>query len=98
VSISALENFSKVRTARLAALCKLWGAVKYLHPNLVRKNLDWDNALVAVLPLASSALSLKDFKDVAEKLLGHLGDPNTCVVTTHDQLPQSPCKLFMKSN
>ena len=91
--VSALDNFSKVRTQRLAALCKLWGTVKYLHPFLVRKGFDWDSSLVSILPLASGALSLQDFNKVTEKLLSLLGDPNTVTKTTVDiQEPLSPSK------
>lgn len=38
---------TNAKTRRLAVLCKVWGLVKFMHPFLSYKNIDWDggNAL-----------------------------------------------------
>jgi predicted secreted protein len=35
-----------VRAERLVGLAKVWGAVKYFHPSLAYREIDWDKALV----------------------------------------------------
>jgi hypothetical protein len=45
VSTSAQD----ARVERLAGLAKVWGAVKYFHPYLAYRELDWDKALVETL-------------------------------------------------
>ena len=48
-------DFPEILQARLAGLCKLWGAVKYFHPYLVYKDIDWDQALIETLPKVRQA-------------------------------------------
>ena len=40
-----------VRFDRLAALGRLWATVKYFHPALAHRPVDWDSALVATIPI-----------------------------------------------
>jgi hypothetical protein len=40
---------------RLAHLGKLWGEVRYLHPYLAYKEIDWDGALVRAIPAVRAA-------------------------------------------
>src|SRR6478672_3573499 len=37
-------------TERLVHVVKLWGQIRYLHPWLAYKDVDWDSALVNALP------------------------------------------------
>ncbi len=46
---------SEYQTERLAALGKLWGAVKFFHPFLAYKDIDWDGALVKAIPRVKAA-------------------------------------------
>ena len=46
----AVEKPSENQTERLAALGKLWGAVKFFHPFLAYRDIDWDGALVKAIP------------------------------------------------
>ena len=38
-----------IRFDRLAALGRLWATVKYFHPALADRHLDWDSALAATI-------------------------------------------------
>jgi C-terminal processing protease CtpA/Prc len=69
-----------VRIARLAALGRVWGAIKYFHPALVSKPIDWDSALVAAIPRVRAAKSRADFAAAIDTMLAALGDPLTRVV------------------
>ena len=62
---------------RLAALGRLWGAVKYFHPYLAYKPIDWDQALVQTIPRVKAAATTDDYMAALNHLLSFLGDPTT---------------------
>ena len=77
-----------VRTARLAALSRLWGAIKYFHPALVSRPIDWDSALVATIPRVRAATTRADFAAAIDAMLAPLADPLTHVVKHTPMAPQ----------
>jgi C-terminal processing protease CtpA/Prc len=68
------------RAERLAALGKLWARVKYFHPYLAYKPVDWDGALVEALPKAAAASTSGEYAAAVDSMLARLGDPATRVV------------------
>ena len=54
---SAASSTEEVRVARLAGLAKSRGAVKFFHPFLAYREIDWDKVLVDTLPTAIKFLS-----------------------------------------
>jgi C-terminal processing protease CtpA/Prc len=60
---------------RLAHLAELWGVVKFIHPFVATMGIDWDGALLAVLPEVQSARSTRDYRAALQRMLGTLGDP-----------------------
>ena len=68
------------RVERLVALCKLWGAIKYFHPYLADRDVDWDAALVAALQKTDAAQSADDYANAVETMIAVLNDPTTRVV------------------
>lgn len=64
---------------RLARVGRLWGTVRYLHPWVAYKDVDWDAALVAALPKVRAAKSAEEYRAAVQGLLGALGDPVTRV-------------------
>lgn len=64
----------------LESICKLWGKIKFTHPYIPLKNIDWDAALIETLPLVRSAESREEFRQAIVKLLSFLDDPATRVV------------------
>jgi C-terminal processing protease CtpA/Prc len=65
---------------RIAALGRLWVAVKYFHPFLAYKDLDWDAALLSALPKAAASRSAGEYAAAIESMLSVLGDPATRVL------------------
>ena len=47
-AIFALDKISQ--TEKLAATCKVWGFLKYYHPNVASGELNWDSQLLEKLP------------------------------------------------
>jgi len=69
-----------VRIGRLAALGKLWGVIKFFHPYLAYKDMDWDAALVETIPKVNEAKSADEYRAAVTHMLSFLNDPNTRVV------------------
>jgi C-terminal processing protease CtpA/Prc len=65
---------------RLAHLGKLWGAVRYLHPYLAYKEIDWDGALVRAIPAVRAARTPAEYAAAVQTMLSALGDPVTRAV------------------
>lgn len=71
-----------VRLNRLMGLGKLWGTVRYLHPYLAYKQIDWDAALVKALPEVREAKTAGEYASAVQKMLNALGDPTTRILQT----------------
>ena len=66
--------------ARLAGLGQLWGAVKYFHPALAHRPIDWDSALVAAIPRVRAAHTRDQYAMAVGGMLAALGDQATRVL------------------
>lgn len=67
----------EARIARLAGLAKAWGAVKYFHPYLAYRQIDWDKALIETLPKVSAAKTAQEYESAVNQMLAVLGDKST---------------------
>ena len=65
------------RVAKLAGLARLWGAVKFFHPYLAYKDIDWDKALIETIPRVNSAKTPEEYNAAINHLLSFLNDKNT---------------------
>jgi C-terminal processing protease CtpA/Prc len=73
----AQASSDAARIERLAALGKLWGAIKFFHPYLAYKDIDWDEALVQTIPKVNAAKSADEYRAAVAHMLSFLNDPNT---------------------
>jgi C-terminal processing protease CtpA/Prc len=64
---------------RLTHLARLWGAVRFLHPWLATREIDWDAALVKAIPRVRAARTPEQYAAAVQTMLGALGDPVTRV-------------------
>ncbi len=78
VLLSAAPDDPEVE--RLVRLARVWAAVKFLHPVLLQREIDWDGALVRALPGVRSAATAEDFARAVGSMLAELNDPVTRVV------------------
>ncbi len=62
-----------------AALGRVWGTVKYAHPALAFREVDWDAALVEALPKATAAKTPDALAEAIGAMLRRLDDPLTRV-------------------
>ncbi|HXW07306.1 MAG TPA: S41 family peptidase [Vicinamibacterales bacterium] len=65
---------------RLVRLARIWATVKYLHPFMLQKEIDWDGAVVRAIPRVRAATTDEDFAQAVGAMLAELGDPATRVV------------------
>ena len=73
---------SREKIEELAALGRLWGEIKFVHPWLHSRDIDWDAALLAVLPQAIEARGPEQFRAAVAELLAVLDDPATRVLSS----------------
>jgi len=60
---------------RLIATARLWGTVKYFHPYLAYRNIDWDKALVQALPKIRASSNAAQYAQALGGMLEALHDP-----------------------
>ena len=61
-------------TQKLATTCKVWGFLKYYHPNVASGKFNWDEQLFAVLPMVEKASTKEQFSTVLENWIDSLGE------------------------
>lgn len=61
-------------TQKLAATCKVWGFLKYYHPNVVDGSKNWDEQLFQILTKVEEAQSAEAFSLVLENWIVSLGE------------------------
>lgn len=68
-------SFSKPITEveKLAATCKVWGFLKYYHPNVADGSKNWDEQLFQILPQIEKVQTTEEFSKVMEKWIVSLG-------------------------
>ncbi|WP_136666795.1 S41 family peptidase [Flavobacterium sp. H122] len=62
------------QTEKLTATCKVWGFLKYYHPNVAKGDFDWRNQLTEVLPKIEQAKTKEEFSSVLENWINSLGE------------------------
>lgn len=76
----AFAQSSGTEKDRLLAVGKLWITVKYFHPYVAYRDIDWDKALVDALPKIRSAKTQADYASAIQSMLDTLHDPATRVL------------------
>lgn len=71
------SDTERTRVERLAGLARVWGGVKYFHPYLAYRDIDWDKALVETVADVNSAKTPDEYAAALNRMLSHLDDKNT---------------------
>lgn len=71
------RSAAELRIERLAGLAKVWGVVKYFHPYLAYREIDWDKALVEALPRVNAAKTASEYQSAVNQMLAVLNDKST---------------------
>ena len=62
------------QTTRLAALAKVWGLLKYYHPDVAAGGIDWDAVLISAIPNVKMAEDFDSFNQEINSLIQEAGD------------------------
>ena len=58
-------------------MARVWNTVKYFHPYLAERDIDWDKALVEAIPKVNAAKSPDEYMKAVNSMLAALGDTAT---------------------
>ena len=89
---TARSSVEDVRIARLAGLAKVWGAVKFFHPVLAYRDIDWDKALIETLPKVNAAKTPEEYQAAINQMLAVLNDKSTRAEIEVDTKPDASSK------
>lgn len=76
-STSILLAQADKRIQRLATLAKIWGEVKFIHPYIAYRSIDWDRALINAIPKVNAARTAEEYSEAINLMLGELKDNQT---------------------
>jgi hypothetical protein len=80
VNGDAQQPVDSTAIARLTALGRLWGVVKYFHPAFLDHDVAWDSATIIAIDEIRRAKSTADYHAAVASMLAKLGDPATRVI------------------
>lgn len=67
------------RADRLLGLARIWAEVKFFHPAMFQRAIDWDSALTKAIPEVEAANDAASYRVAIGRLLAGLSDPRTTV-------------------
>lgn len=78
--------------ANIATLCKVWGFLKYYHPNIAGGKYNWDNELINFLPNYLKATSNIERSDSLEAWIDRFGEIPKCTTCNDSLLMEAKLK------
>lgn len=90
---TVFASFTVNEDQKLAATCKIWGFLKYYHPNVANGNFNWDEQLFKVLPKIEKAKTDAEFSKVMENWIASLGK----VKAYKTEIPNEEADYFDKN-
>ena len=69
---------------KLSTTCKVWGFLKYYHPNVADGSKNWDEQLFIILPQVEKAQTKEEFSTVIEKWIASQGEVKKYEATKPD--------------
>lgn len=91
-TIFAQDKISE--SEKLISTAKVWGFLKYYHPNVADGTYNWDQQLFDVLPKIEEAETKQDFSEVLTNWINSLGQITECISCTSESLPNHFEKNF----
>jgi C-terminal processing protease CtpA/Prc len=69
-----LINLTETQIENLCKIGKVWGFLKYYHPEIAKGNFNWDYELIRILPEAISKNNSDDINRILKNQIDKLGD------------------------
>jgi C-terminal processing protease CtpA/Prc len=70
------KQFNEIE--KLGSLCKVWGFLKYYHPNVAKGVYNWDEQLLTILPKVKQANSKEELSKIYLDWIETLGTVKVC--------------------
>lgn len=87
----ASQDASRIdRIDRLIGLARIWAEVKFFHPAMFQRAIDWDGALIRALPEVEAATDAASYRAAIAHLLAAVGDPRTSAEGEARSAPPNP--------
>jgi C-terminal processing protease CtpA/Prc len=77
-----IDSFSLIRLKKIGLV---WGFLKYHHPNITAKKINWDNVLFKLLKESLSITKDDEFENYLEAIVDMLGKVDRCSECNQDQ-------------
>ncbi len=86
LNCSPKEGISE--SQKLAGVCKVWGFLKYYHPNVGSGEIDWDSVLIEILPSIIESSEDKYHTSILKLIesAGVIDSCNSCITNNKDSL------------
>lgn len=69
-----LEQLNKNQSENIKKLCKVWGLVKYYHPEVISGNVNWDYELFRIMPKILEAKDSNETDKILYRWIYKLGE------------------------
>ena len=92
LSLSSFCSFAQTiptENQKLESLCKVWGFLKYHHPEVTKGKTDWDQQLIKMIPAVISSKDKNDLSNLYLVWIGSLGKVKTCGKSQNTVIPDS---------
>lgn len=80
VSMPKLKAATQFEIDKLVTIGKVWGFLKYYHPNITEKKIDWDSVLIESIPKILASEKKEEFRKILDDLLNVAGPVKKCTV------------------
>lgn len=84
LSQSIIAETKLTETIKLATTCKVWGFLKYYHPQVANGSKNWDEQLFTILPQVEQAQTKEEFSTILEKWIDSQGEVKTYKASSPD--------------
>ncbi|HET8546561.1 MAG TPA: hypothetical protein VFL57_01080, partial [Bryobacteraceae bacterium] len=90
---ASVQDRESLRLDRITGTARLWAAVKFFHPYLAYRDIDWDGALIEALPKITAAQDKAAYAAAIGDLLKALNDPVTRIAEPLKRGPSSGASI-----
>jgi C-terminal processing protease CtpA/Prc len=83
-SKSQTTDNENINSDQIAGLCKVWGLVKFYHPDVTKRKIDWDKVLIKKYPEFSESQDFESYNQKIIQLLDTLNQKSYSKETTEE--------------
>jgi C-terminal processing protease CtpA/Prc len=78
ITLSSFAQIKSIETDKLAITGKIWGFLKYYHPEVGKGKFNWDNQLAEILPKITKTKNKEELSNIYLEWINSLGEIQIC--------------------